>query len=214
MAKAAPLQGDDRWFESTQDYFQRRPDTPTGRATRLKPECLQVRVLLWVLTKQRLGRQLADYVDTLAPGLYAFWKDAAQAKLVEIDLRETTADVSGQEIMTANKVSLRMNAIVTYRIVNARKAVNAADDVRQTLYRETQLALRAVVGARELDAFLTDKDMVTQEIEQAVRRRAGELVLVFGQRTQCILFQARIPTKTVTTNSLAKECSGTDLCTL
>jgi hypothetical protein len=44
-AKAAPLQGDDRWFESTQDYF--RPGTPTGRAARLKPGRLQVRLLLW-----------------------------------------------------------------------------------------------------------------------------------------------------------------------
>ena len=65
----------------------------------------------------------------------------------------------------------------TYRVVDARKAVSASDDVRQTLYRETQLALRAVVGARELDAFLADKDAVAQELEDAVRRRAGELGL-------------------------------------
>jgi hypothetical protein len=82
--------------------------------------------------------------------------------------------VSGQEIMTADKVSLRMNALVTYRIADARKAVSSTDDVRPTLYCETQLALRAVVGARELDMFLTDKDAVAQEIEQAVRRRAGD----------------------------------------
>ena len=54
-AKAALLQGADRGFESLQDYFQQRPDTPIGRATRLKPECLQVRPLLWVL-KKTLGR--------------------------------------------------------------------------------------------------------------------------------------------------------------
>ena len=41
---------------------QRRLDTPTGRATRLKPECLRVRILLWALNnKTRLGRQLADH---------------------------------------------------------------------------------------------------------------------------------------------------------
>ena len=117
------------------------------------------------------------YIDTLSSGLYAFWTGAADARVVEIDMRETTADVSGQEIMTADKVSLRMNALVTYRIVDARKAVSSTDDVRQALYRETQLALRAVVGARELDVFLMDKDAVAQEIEQAVRRRAGELGL-------------------------------------
>jgi regulator of protease activity HflC (stomatin/prohibitin superfamily) len=149
---------------------------------------------LKVITRSAMAKQLLDictverdrvgvlfidgrYADTLRPGLYAFWKGAADARVVEIDMRETTADVSGQEIMTADKVSLRMNALVTYRIADARKAVSSTDDVRQALYRETQLALRAVVGARELDAFLADKDTVAREIEQAVRRRAGELGL-------------------------------------
>ncbi len=47
VAKAAPLQGDDRWFESIQDYS--RPDTQIGKAVRLRPGCLQVRLPLWVL---------------------------------------------------------------------------------------------------------------------------------------------------------------------
>jgi regulator of protease activity HflC (stomatin/prohibitin superfamily) len=121
--------------------------------------------------------QDGDYVETLLPGEYAFWKGAADARVVEIDMRETMADVSGQEIMTADKVTMRMNAVITYRVVDARKAVSSSDDVCQTLYRETQLALRAVVGARDLDAFLADKDAVAQELEEAVRRRAGELGL-------------------------------------
>ena len=121
--------------------------------------------------------QDGDYVETLLPGEYAFWKGAADARVVEIDMRETMADVSGQEIMTADKVTMRMNAVITYRVVEARKAVSSSDDVRQALYREAQLALRAVVGARELDAFLADKDAVAQELEEAVRRRAGELGL-------------------------------------
>jgi len=117
------------------------------------------------------------YAETLAPGEYAFWKGPADAKLVEVDLRETMVDVSGQEIMTADKVTLRLNAVVTYKIVDARQAISQTDDVRQALYRETQLVLRAVVGARELDTFLTDKDSVAKEIEDNVRRRAGELGL-------------------------------------
>ncbi len=111
-----------------------------------------------------------DFIEVLPPGQYAFWKGLADARVVELDLRETTADVSGQELMTADKVTLRMNALATYRIVDAKKAVCATDDVRQALYRETQMALRAVVGVR-------GKDTVGQEIEQAVRQRAGELGL-------------------------------------
>jgi len=131
------------------------------------------------VNRQCVGVLFIDgrYIDTLDSGLYAFWKGTGDAKVVEIDLRETMADVSGQEIMTLDKVSLRMNAVVTYRIVDARKAVTTTDDVRQTLYREVQLALRAVIGARELDSFLTDKDAVASEMEELVRRRAAELGL-------------------------------------
>jgi regulator of protease activity HflC (stomatin/prohibitin superfamily) len=70
-----------------------------------------------------------------------------------------------------------MNAMVTYRIADAKKAVTDTDDVRQALYRETQLVIRAIVGVRELDAFLTEKDAVASEIEEAVRDRANDLGL-------------------------------------
>lgn len=117
------------------------------------------------------------YIDQLEPGLYAFWKDAADARVVELDMREAQIDVSGQEIMTLDKVTLRMNALVTYAIKDARRAVSAASDVRQSLYREVQLALRAVIGGRELDSFLTGKDEVAQELEQQVREQANALGL-------------------------------------
>src|SRR5579872_3065205 len=120
------------------------------------------------------------YVDTLAPGEYAFWKGPADARVVEIDLRETMVDVAGQDIITADKVTLRVNAVVTYKVADARRAVSQTDDVRQALYRETQLVLRGVIGARELDVFLTDKDAVAKEIEESVRRRAGELGLAIA----------------------------------
>ena len=98
------------------------------------------------------------------------------SKVVEVDLREQTIDIAGQDIMTADKVTLRMNAVVTYRIVDARQAVTVSDGATQSLYREAQLALRAVVGTRDLDTFLTDKDAVANAFEEAApppRRRVG-----------------------------------------
>jgi regulator of protease activity HflC (stomatin/prohibitin superfamily) len=121
--------------------------------------------------------QDGKYVETLPPGEYAFWRNVAASKVVEVDLREQTLDIAGQDIMTADKVTLRMNAVVTYRIVNAQQAVTVSDGAAQSLYREAQLALRAVVGTRDLDTFLTEKDAVTSAFEEAVRRRAGALGL-------------------------------------
>lgn len=121
--------------------------------------------------------QDGQYVDTLQPGRYAFWRSVADSRVVEVDLRETTMDVSGQDIMTADKVTLRMNAVVTYRVINAKKAITETESVQQALYRDVQLALRALVGSRELDVFLNDKDVVSEELESAVRDRAQDLGL-------------------------------------
>ncbi len=75
--------------------------------------------------------------------------------------------------MTSDKVTLRMNALVTYHIVDARKAVMSTDGYMQSLYREAQLALRALVGTRDLDSFLTDKDAVVNEFAEQICHRGG-----------------------------------------
>jgi regulator of protease activity HflC (stomatin/prohibitin superfamily) len=153
------------------EHEQFKPIARSATAARMLDICTVHRERVGVLFIN--GR----YVDTLQPAEYAFWKGPAEALVVEVDLRETMVDVGGQEIMTADKVTLRLNAVVTYKIVDARKAVSQTDDVRQALYRETQLVLRGVIGARELDNFLTDKDAVAKDIEENVRRRAEELGL-------------------------------------
>ncbi len=129
--------------------------------------------------KDHLGVLFEDgkYVETLVPGRYAFWKNAARVTLVPVDMRETMLDVAGQEIMTADKVTLRMNAVITFRVADAKTSVSATDDVRQALYREAQLALRAAVGVRELDQFLADKDAIAGEMEETIRRRVTALGL-------------------------------------
>ncbi len=112
------------------------------------------------------------HVDTLAPGTYALWKDVGRLRVLHVDLREQVLDVAGQDVMTADKVTLRLNAVLTYKVVDAARAVTAVEDYAQALYREAQLALRAVIGTRELDALLAEKDAVAAELDRVVRQRA------------------------------------------
>lgn len=58
---------------------------------------------IFTVTRDSAGVLYIDgeYVDTLTPGRYAFWRDAADTKVVAIDLRETMTDVNGQDIMTS-----------------------------------------------------------------------------------------------------------------
>jgi regulator of protease activity HflC (stomatin/prohibitin superfamily) len=110
---------------------------------------------------------------TLAPGTHAFWKGVAKARVLDVDLREQVVDVAGQEIMTADKVTLRLNAVVVYKVADPLQAVTTVEDHRQALYREAQLALRGVIGTRELDALLGDKDAVARELDGVVRARVA-----------------------------------------
>ena len=114
---------------------------------------------------------------TLGPGAYALWKGVARARVVPVDLREQVVDVAGQEIMTADKVTLRLNAVVTYKVADALRSVTSTEDVRQALYREAQLALRAAVGARTLDALLGDKAQVARDLDAGLRAAVAPLGL-------------------------------------
>ena len=115
------------------------------------------------------------YQGTLAPGTYAFWKGVGTLRLHHIDLREQVLDISGQEIMTADKVTLRLNALITYRITDALRSVSESEAAGQALYRSAQLALREAVGAKDLDTLLVSKDALARELSALIQPRAVEL---------------------------------------
>ena len=115
------------------------------------------------------------YQATLSPGTYAFWKGTGNLEFHDVDLREQVLDISGQEIMTADKVTLRLNALVHYKITDPLRSVLEVDGAAQALYRSAQLALREAVGAKELDTLLVSKDTLTRELAEMIGPRAAEL---------------------------------------
>jgi len=124
-----------------------------------------------------------EFVEALPPGDYRFWRKAGLYNVFLIDCRESVSDVSGQEIMTSDKVTLRINAVVTYKVVDEKAAVSKVEDFRQSLYREAQLVLRATIGTRDLDSLLGGKDEVLGELFASLAKRVapfGLEVLGFG----------------------------------
>ena len=103
-----------------------------------------------------------EFSEILPAGKQVFWKNMAKIKVVLIEQREQVMDISGQELMTQDKVTLRMNGQLTYRIVDARKSVETVENVEQALYREAQLVLRKEVGACPLEAMLSQKEDLAQ----------------------------------------------------
>lgn len=125
------------------------------------------------------------YVETLSAGRHLFWTGTAVNRFFTVDLREKILDVSGQEIMTSDKVTLRINAMLSFNITDALKSVSLSEDSQQALYREAQLALRSVIGALELDSVLNKKEKVSDDLIAAVKdsvQSFGIQVKSFGIR--------------------------------
>ena len=116
----------------------------------------------------------SEFVELFGPGTYAYWIGAGNVTYQSVDLREQLVDIGGQDIMTSDKVTLRLNLAVSYRIVDALKSATVVSDVSQAIYRTAQLALRAAVGTRSLDELLGAKDAISDEVLATIRTRGFE----------------------------------------
>ena len=129
-----------------------------------------------VVSESETGLVFVDgrLTEVLSAGKYVYWVRGQDVTVKVLDTRVALLDVSGQEIMTADKVTLRINAVVSYRVSDPVKAASSVTDYVQSLYRDAQLALREVIGTRELDRLLTEKDEASRELRETVQARAIE----------------------------------------
>lgn len=117
-------------------------------------------------------------VERLLPaGRHYFWIGLKEVHAVVVDAREQTLEVTGQELMTHDKVSLRINLTARFRVVDVMKALAGQANYREAFYRDLQLALRDEVGARSLDELLTKKDEVRRLVVDRVKPGAEAMGL-------------------------------------
>jgi len=109
------------------------------------------------------------YVDgvctkTLNTGLYAFWRFNHNILVEFSDLRLQSVDISGQEILTKDKVSLRINLSADYFIRDILQAKSVLQRPADYLYKELQFGLRAIVGTHTFDELLEDKVIIDKSV--------------------------------------------------
>ena len=114
-----------------------------------------------------------ELVKTLKPGLYAYWKFNRTVKVEQVDTRLQTQEVSGQEILTKDKVSLRVNLSAAYQVRDPVLARARLADFAGYLYRELQFAARQAIGTRTLDALLGNKGELDTVLYHSVRDKAA-----------------------------------------
>ncbi|HSV77805.1 MAG TPA: slipin family protein [Ramlibacter sp.] len=116
------------------------------------------------------------YVDgkvlrRLDPGAYGFWRFSHNVAVEVLDLRIQSMEVTGQEILTRDKVSLRLNLAATWRYTDVLKAYEQLAKPADHLYRELQFGLRAAVGTRSLDELLENKTVIDEVVSAHVRAK-------------------------------------------
>lgn len=112
--------------------------------------------------------------QTLGTGTYAWWKFSRVLKTKLLDTRLQNMEVNGQEILTKDKVSLRINLSATWQITDANLVRESLADHNDYLYREMQLALRTVVSTQTLDQLLADKNLLNTQVQSLVAAKASE----------------------------------------
>ncbi|HCA8239136.1 TPA: slipin family protein [Escherichia coli] len=107
----------------------------------------------------------------LPPGLTAYWKINHLVEAEVVDTRLQVLEVSGQEILTKDKVNLRINLAANWRYSDVLLAFSQLTKPIDHLYRELQFALREAVGTRTLDELLEDKQVIDDVVSEQVKLR-------------------------------------------
>ena len=109
--------------------------------------------------------------ELLQPGPYAYWRFNRVVMVEPVDLRLQVMEVTGQEILTKDKVALRLNLAATWRYTDVLQAYRQLTKPGEHLYRELQFGLRAAVGTRTLDELLENKSVIDEVVIAHVRQK-------------------------------------------
>ena len=115
------------------------------------------------------------FIERLAPGRHAFWRADRKVKVVTFDQRPQPLEISAQEILTKDRVGVRLTMTAFWRVVDPEKAAANATDLSVALYRLVQFALREASATRTLDEILSGRDRIDAEVRDFVSARAGDL---------------------------------------
>ena len=114
----------------------------------------------------RLGR----FTSTRGPGLVLmipFWIERMQ----RVSLRVIVNDVTPQDVITKDNVSVSVNAVLNFRVIDPEKAVIEVEDFAFAISQIAQTTLRSVLGSADLDDLLAERDKLNQNLEEIIKKQ-------------------------------------------
>jgi regulator of protease activity HflC (stomatin/prohibitin superfamily) len=100
------------------------------------------------------------------PGLVIIWPIID--KLVRVSLRTVTFDVPAQDIITKDNITVKVNAVVYFRVMDPIKAITAVEDFFYATSQMAQTTLRSILGQSQLDDLLAKRDELNAELQKVI----------------------------------------------
>ncbi|MBN8779952.1 MULTISPECIES: slipin family protein [unclassified Thiobacillus] len=107
---------------------------------------------------------LGRFWKVKGPGLVVVLPGIQQ--MVRVDLRTVVFDVPSQDVISRDNVSVKVNAVVYFRVIDSAKAILQVEDFLNATSQLAQTTLRAVLGKHELDEMLSERERLNQDIQQ------------------------------------------------
>ena len=104
------------------------------------------------------------------PGLRIVVPGIQQA--VRVDLRVITMDVPSQDVISRDNVTVRVNAVLYFRVVDPEKAIIQVEDYYNATSQLAQTTLRSVLGQHELDEMLTERDKMNADLQEIIDKQS------------------------------------------
>jgi regulator of protease activity HflC (stomatin/prohibitin superfamily) len=112
---------------------------------------------------------LGRYTGTKGPGLVLMVPLVQQ--LVRVDLRIVVTEVPPQDVISRDNVSVKVSAVVYFRVIDAERAVIQVNDYMEATSQLSQTTLRSVLGKHELDEMLAERDRLNADIQDALDKQ-------------------------------------------
>jgi len=116
-----------------------------------------------------------ELVETLGSGRYGYWQVGRKVTSRTLDTRPVPLEVTAQEILTKDRVSLRVTLTSFVQVTDVRKAALSTPNYQDHVYKLVQFAVREAVGGRTLDEVLNNRVSVDTQIVEHVRRELGDI---------------------------------------
>lgn len=111
----------------------------------------------------------------LRPVIRLTFRRQPRVEVVLVDIRERELTIKGQEILTADKVAIRVSVVVQFQVIQPEAAVHRVASYEDRLYSDVQLAARRSLASMTLEEILTNRTRLSEDILRDVKESAGRL---------------------------------------